>query len=411
MKRILFFTLFALWGGFTFGQAGDGSSLDFINEHDQNKAYSNGDLVSYKSSQSADAVYYYALQDVPAGTTITSSAFWKTLDDYAETLSDPEGDPATFETPDANETLALVAPVQNDSTGDGNTTQNLTGGRLINLSTRGYVGAGAKRMVGGFRAYGGNLDVIVRGFGPSRPNDDNLDDPILTWKSNPASLLPDTSGIVSEVDNATENPRLTGVNSTTQALLDALIDKETADIQTVSNWDNNMSKGYTAFITNKEGTDEGIGRIGINDLSDQSGDGQLVNIATRAYIGDTNAQYLIAGFQIRGGSVKVCIRAFGPSRPKDDALSDPQIELIQQKSDFHTEKTTLAWNDDFDKDYDDGSIQTANTASEIPDYLNSLIEKEAAIVITLPEGDYSAKVSGVGGATGIGRVGIDKVIE
>ena len=74
-----------------------------------------------------------------------------------------------------------------------------------------------------------------------------------------------------------------------------------------------------------------------------------------------------------------------------DALADPQIELIQQISDFHTTKTTLAWNDDYNVDYDDGTTQTANTASDIPDYLNTLITKRSAIVITLPEGDYSAK--------------------
>ena len=92
-------------------------------------------------------------------------------------------------------------------------------------------------------------------------------------------------------------------------------------------------------------------------------------------------------------------------------MSDPQIELIQQISDYHTEKVTLAWNDDYDVDYDDGTIQTAHSSSEIPDYLNTLISKESAIVITLPTGNYTAKVSGVGGVDGIGRVGIDKVIE
>ena len=67
--------------------------------------------------------------------------------------------------------------------------------------------------------------------------------------------------------------RLSGVSTSTQELLDVLVNKETTDIQTVSNWDNNTSKGYTAFITNVDGTDEGIGRIGINDLSDQTGIG------------------------------------------------------------------------------------------------------------------------------------------
>ena len=122
-------------------------------------------------------------------------------------------------------------------------------------------------------------------------------------------------------------------------------------------------------------------------------------------------RYLIAGFQIRGGSVKVCMRAFGPSRSNADALSNPMIELIQQVSTFHDTKTTLAKNDDWQSDYNDGTTVTANTSANVPSYLSTLIQKESAIVVTLPEGDYTAKVSGVGGVSGIGRVGIDKVIE
>ena len=360
---------------------------------DQNTAYTHPALVLNGSTT------YISLQDVPSGTAITSTSYWTTLDSQVPS-STPTG-AESLTTPDASEVSSLTVP--------GNTT--LTGGRLINLSTRGYVGTGANRLIGGFRVYGGNLQVLVRGFGPSRANADNLDDPILTWKANPESLLPSTSGIVSEVDDATGNSRLSGVSTSTQELLDVLVNKETADIQTVSNWDNNTSKGYTAFITNVDGTDEGIGRIGINDLSDQTGNGQLVNISTRGYVGGDSSQYLVAGFQIRGGDVKVCIRAFGPSRANSDALSDPQIELIQQASEFHTSKTTLAWNDDYNVDYDDGTIQTSNTASQIPAYLNTLIAKESALVITLPAGNYTARVSGVGGVTGVGRVGIDKVIE
>ena len=83
----------------------------------------------------------------------------------------------------------------------------------------------------------------------------------------------------------------------TQALLDVLVDKETADIQTVSNWDNNLPSGYTAFITNVDGTDEGIGRIGINDISNQTGDGQLVNISTRGWVRNDSTQFWLLGFK------------------------------------------------------------------------------------------------------------------
>jgi hypothetical protein len=360
-------------------------------------SYAVGSLVIHQGTT------YIATQQVTPtqGAPTSATAYWASLDVVAGSKSTPTGQPGS--TPDTSALSGLNVP------SDSNT--SLTGGRLINLSTRGFVGSGAKRLIGGFRVYGGDLKVLVRGFGPSRSNEDNLNDPILTWKSNPASLLPDTSGIVSETDDATGNSRLSGASATTQALLDVLISKETADIQTVSNFDNNTSKGYTAFITNVPGTDEGIGRIGINDLSDQTGNGQLVNISTRGYVGSASKEYLIAGFQIRGGSVKVCMRAFGPSRSNADALSNPMIELIQQVSTFHDTKTTLAKNDDWQSDYNDGTTVTANTSANFPSYLSTLIQKESAIVVTLPEGDYTAKVSGVGGVSGIGRVGIDKVIE
>ena len=87
-----------------------------------------------------------------------------------------------------------------------------------------------------------------------------MDDPTC-MENKPTSLLPNSSEFVSEVDDATGNSRLSGVSTSTQELLDVLVNKETADIQTVSNWDNNLSKGYTAFITNKDGTDEGLGGL------------------------------------------------------------------------------------------------------------------------------------------------------
>ena len=65
----------------------------------------------------------------------------------------------------------------------------------------------------------------------------------------------------------------------------------------------------------------GIGRIGINDISDGNG-GQLLNISTRCYIGPTSAQYLFAGFQVRDGNTSIVIQGFGPSRANSDALAD-----------------------------------------------------------------------------------------
>ena len=174
-----------------------------------------------------------------------------------------------------------------------------------------------------------------------------------------------------------------------------------------------MSKGYTAFVTPSSGS-AGVGRIGINDISDGTG-GELINISTRGFVGATSAQYLIAGFQIRNGSATIVIQAFGPSRSNADALVNPVIELIQQISSFHTTKSTIAMNDDFNSDFSGNSTESGEPVStakpSIPASLDSLIAKESCIVITLEPGDYTARVYGKGGGTGIGRVGINKVIE
>jgi hypothetical protein len=69
-----------------------------------------------------------------------------------------------------------------------------------------------------------------------------------------------------------------------------------------------------------------------------TGGGQLVYISKPGYVGSDASQYLVAGFESEVVMFKVCIRAFVPSRVNSDDLIDPQTELIQQASDFHTAK-------------------------------------------------------------------------
>lgn len=369
--------------------------------HAQPTTYSNtapyivGDLVVSGSNT------YIAIAK-STGQTPPNTSYWTDLSVAANALNIPTEAVPTLDTDTILSSLPGFTP-------DGGVS---SGGKIINLSTRGYVGTGTKRLIGGFKVYGGDCKIIVRAFGPSRNNPDNLDNPFLTWKTNPTSLY-GSDGIISTVDNKADNSRLSGQNSSTQTLIDGLLPLESADIQTASNWSNDLSKGYTAFVTPSSG-EAGVGRIGINDISDGTG-GELLNISTRGFVGATSAQYLIAGFQIRSGSVKVVIQAFGPSRPNSDALVDPVIELIRQVSSFHTTKSTIAMNDDFNSDFSGKSTESGESVTtpmpSIPTSFGSLVAKESCIVITLEPGDYTARVYGKGGGTGIGRVGINKVIE
>lgn len=121
---------------------------------------------------------------------------------------------------------------------------------------------------------------------------------------------------------------------------------------------------------------------------------QLLNISTRMRVA-TGERVLIAGFIITGTEPKkVIIRGVGPSlNGVGTVLPDPVLEL-------HQGNTTLAANDNWKMRPDGSSQQAEVEATTIP----PTNELEAAIVMTLNPGSYTAILSGKGGATGIGVV-------
>jgi len=113
---------------------------------------------------------------------------------------------------------------------------------------------------------------------------------------------------------------------------------------------------------------------------------QLLNISTRGVVG-TGDHVLIAGFIVGGnGQVdgKVIVRALGPSLPIAGALQDPTVTL------FDSGGTVVATNDNWK------TSEAAVTATGIP----PTDDREAAIVASLPAGNYTAVVSGASQTTG-----------
>ena len=113
-----------------------------------------------------------------------------------------------------------------------------------------------------------------------------------------------------------------------------------------------------------------------------------VNISTRLFVGTGN-NVMIAGFIITGNAPKVVIiRGMGPSLGIPGALQDPVLEL-------HDSGTNVVVNDNW-KSSQEQIIR--DTTIPPPD------DREAAIVIGLDPGNYTAVLSGKGGLTGIGLV-------
>jgi hypothetical protein len=118
---------------------------------------------------------------------------------------------------------------------------------------------------------------------------------------------------------------------------------------------------------------------------------KLVNIATRGLI-QPGDKLMIAGFIIQNGPVRAVVRAIGPSLGAfgiTNALPDTTLELRNQNG------AIVRQNDDWMTDQK-AELEATNLQPSDP--------KEAALVQTIPPGQYTAQVRGKPESTGIGVV-------
>ena len=125
---------------------------------------------------------------------------------------------------------------------------------------------------------------------------------------------------------------------------------------------------------------------------------RLGNIASRGPV-RLDDEVMIGGLVIGGSATKqVVVRARGPSMTQmgvPNVLADPQLQLFSGTS-------LLAENDNW-QDY--------SLAEQIPVNLMPTESREAAILITLAPGPYTAIVSGVGRTQGVGIVEVFEVAD
>jgi hypothetical protein len=137
----------------------------------------------------------------------------------------------------------------------------------------------------------------------------------------------------------------------------------------------------------------GIGLLEVNSTS--SG---LTNVSIRGFV-STGDHVLIGGFSSSGGNgnIQLIIRALGPTLTQfgvSGALADPTLALIDGNG------NRVASNDNW-KNTQQSLIQATSFAAP-----NDL---ESAIFATLPNGNYTAIVTGKNGATGVSLLEVYKV--
>jgi autotransporter-associated beta strand protein len=253
--------------------------------------------------------------------------------------------------------------------------------QLLNISTRTRVLAGDEVLIGGFIITGTEPKrVLIRGLGPSLGSSGvggTLADPTLELHKGSNTLVKN--------DNWKTNPNGTSQQAEIEATaLPPTNDLESAILATLG------PGSYTAILAGNNGG-VGVGLVEVYDL-ERSTNSKLANISTRGFV-DTGDNVMIGGL-IASGTARVIVRALGPSVPVTGALGDPTLEL-------HDGSGTLVASNDNWKTRPDGSSQQAEIeATNLPPH-NDL---EAALVRTLPPGNYTAVVRGQNNTTGVGLV-------
>jgi YVTN family beta-propeller protein len=248
--------------------------------------------------------------------------------------------------------------------------------RLGAISTRMRVLTGDNVLIGGF-VIGGSTPktVVVRARGPSLAAG-GVANPL----SNPFLQVVFSNGTVLANDDWQSAANAAQIQASGFAPSDP---RESVVMATL------QPGPYTAIVSGAGGA-VGVGIVEVFEV-DQP-DIPLAGISTRGEV-LTGDDVMIGGVIIQGDAPQtVVVRARGPSLVSQgvaNPLSNPFLQLVASDG-------TVISNDDWQSESNAADIQASGFAPADP--------RESAILITLNPGAYTAIVSGVGGATGVGIV-------
>lgn len=264
--------------------------------------------------------------------------------------------------------------------------------RLANISTRATVAPGEQVLIAGFVVGGtGRKDVLIRGAGPALSAfllTGLLPDPIIT--------LQDSAGRVVASNNnwstaTTPTSLFTSVsafafpNASNDAALRATLDPG----------------AYTLHVTDTLNRG-GLALAEIYDLDIHTG--RIANLSSRAFVG-AGANIAISGIVVQGQQPgRYLIRAAGPALARfgvNGALADPQLVLTTASA------FIVGSNDNWSSNTNVAEINAATTS--VAAFPLEPGSRDAALLLTLAPGNYTALVSGAGNTSGVALVEIYEV--
>jgi hypothetical protein len=273
---------------------------------------------------------------------------------------------------------------------------------LANLSTRGVAGSDADALIAGF-VIGGTTPktVLIRAAGPGLADlgvGGALADPVLT-------VFNAARQVVSENDNwetAADRAALTSAATRVGAFPFKAGSRDAAALVTLP------PGSYTASVTGA-GNTRGVALVEVYDADAEGGarGRRLVNIATRGNV-QSGDDVLIAGLVVSGNAPRTyLIRAVGPTLSRTPfnlggTLRDPFLEifrgstLLREADDWDFPRAAQTQLRDAARQVGAFALQETRSSSGL----------DAVMLVTLPPGGYTAKVSGFQGATGLALIEI-----
>ena len=266
-------------------------------------------------------------------------------------------------------------------------------GRIANLSIRTGAGTGNATLIVGFflggTGTGGGKSLVLRAAGPT----------LAAYGVNGAISDPDIEllqdGVrVATNDNWGGTPALTAAFNAVGAFAFAAPDSRDAALVPPS-----LATGGYSLVVRGTGNATGIALAEIYDATPaevfSDATPRLTNVSARTLVG-TGEGILIAGFVIAGETPRrVLVRAIGPTLGTfgvGGVLANPQLMVFRDGA-------VLATNDDWG-----GGATLRDAFASVGAFALPAASADAALLLSLAPGAYSAQVAGVGGATGVALV-------
>lgn len=274
--------------------------------------------------------------------------------------------------------------------------------RFVNLSSRLHTidGNASRAFIAGFVVSGSApKPMLVRAVGPGLGQFG-----VGGTLENPRLQIFSGDRIVAESEDWTDNATMRATCERVGAFQLTPGSRDAATIVTLA------PGSYSAHVVANGGS--GVALVEVYDAENAQPTTQLINLSTRGFV-DTGDAVLVAGFVVQGNTPKrVLVRGIGPALAGfgvTGALSDSTVKvfrggvLVAQNDDWSTPQSVP------DGAAPSSGADVAAAGAATGAFNLPAGSKDAALVVMLVPGAYSAVVSGAGNATGAGLVEVYEI--